>query len=113
MKTYLTTTKSGYLAILLVIACPFVSSQSEAMPSINAFTVVSTKANAPSIDTQTRPVKLEKDAVLVRNAPAKADPVAPAAASKKTEEKKTISRCWKRLMNMAREIRHAHSGSKK
>ncbi|SOD88767.1 hypothetical protein [Spirosoma fluviale] len=83
------------------------------MPSRNAFTAASINANAPLIDTQARPAKLEKDAVLVRNVPNKAEPVAPATAPKKTEEKKTISRCWKRLMNMAREIRHAHTNSKK
>ncbi|WP_461149507.1 hypothetical protein [Spirosoma pulveris] len=113
MKTYLTTMKPGCLALLLVVACPFVSLQTTAMPSVDAFTGTSINANAPLIDTQARPIKPEKDAVLVRNASVKAEPAAPATAPKKTEEKKTISRCWKRLMNMAREIRHAHTNSKK
>lgn len=113
MKTTLTKTAAGYLTVLSLITSPFVSLQTDAMPSQNAFTSSSVRTAGPVIDTQARPVKPEKDAVLVRNTTSKTDPVTPATTAKKTEDKKTISRCWKRLMNMAREVRHAHSSAKK
>jgi CxxC motif-containing protein len=70
-----------------------------------------TSTYAPTKSETDKPVK---STVLVRNTSAKTGTTVSTAAAKteKPAEKKTISRCWKRLMNMAREIRHAHTKAK-
>ncbi|GAB2528652.1 hypothetical protein [Spirosoma aerophilum] len=115
MRTNLIKYKTGYLAITVLMACSLTSLETSAMASRYAYTIESPSGKSTVIDTQARPVNAEKTAVLVRNSPTKPEPTAATTASKakNVEEKKTISRCWKRLMNMAREIRHAHSKTTK
>ncbi|WP_461071280.1 hypothetical protein [Spirosoma horti] len=115
MRINLRRTATGYFSIASLLICPLISSEVSAMPARDAFTTTSLLTKVPLIDTQTRPVNLDKTAVLVRNAPAKPEPAVTTAVAKdkKVEDKKTIGRCWKRLMNMAREIRHAHTSTNK
>lgn len=95
---------AGYVATASLVACPFVSSITIAMPLQTAFTTTLTSPEKSS-------VKQTNDPVLVRNTTAKSE--APATTSPaKVQDKQTIGRCWKRLMNMAREIRHAHHTKK-
>lgn len=55
--------------------------------------------------------KPARSVTLARNTSvkAKSGAVVTTARPKTDAEKKTIARCWKRLMNMAREIRHAQN----
>ncbi len=115
MRTILIKTTTGYLAIAALVACPFVSSETSAMSSRDAFTITSTLAKGPTVRTQVHPLNVDKNPGVARISPVKTEAVATTTApkEKKIEEKKTISRCWKRLMNMAREIRYAHRKSSK
>ncbi|WP_460940357.1 hypothetical protein [Spirosoma humi] len=115
MRVNLRKTATGYLAIASLLTCPLILSEISAMPVRDAFTTISPLTTAPLIDTQTRPVNYDKTPVLVRNSSAKPESAVATAVAKekKAEDKKTIGRCWKRLMNMAREIRHAHTNTSK
>ncbi|WP_157816055.1 hypothetical protein [Spirosoma pollinicola] len=115
MRINLIKTATGSLAIVSLLVCPLVSSKTTAMPSGSAFKTTSLLATEPLIRTQTRPTTLDKTTVLAKNSSAKTETVTTTTApkEKKIEEKKTISRCWSRLMNMAREIRHAHTSTSK
>ncbi|WP_052731269.1 hypothetical protein [Spirosoma radiotolerans] len=114
MRINLRRTATGCFAIASLLTSPLISSEISAMPARDAFTITSS-TKAPLIDTQARPVNLEKTPVLVKNTPVKPEPAGAtsAAKEKKVEDKKTIGRCWKRLMNMAREIRNAHTNTSK
>ena len=93
---------AGYVATASLIACPFVSSVAAPMPLQSAYPTTST--------TNSESVKLAKNHVLVRNTTASTTPAPTAGTVKgpKQQDKKTIGRCWKRLMTMAREMRKAH-----
>lgn len=115
MRINLRKAATGYFAIALLLTYPLVSSETDAMPARNASTMSGIVAPAPVTRAQTRPALLDKSPVLARNSSAKAEPAVTTAAVKeqKTDDKKAIGRCWKRLMNMAREIRHAHTNTTK
>ena len=115
MRVDLIKTATGYVAIALLLTCSLVSSEIIAMPAWNASSSTLITAPAPVVHTQVRPASLEKVPVLAKNSPAKAEPAVTTAVvkEKKADDKKTIGRCWKRLMNMAREIRHAHTSTSK
>jgi hypothetical protein len=80
----------------------------------------SVRGNAPKevsetpSSAKTDAVKLNKTVVLAKNSNTKTASVAPATTAKPqaSAEKKTIGRCWKRLMTMVREVRHAHTNNK-
>ena len=114
MRTNLRKTATGYFTIAFLLTCPLVSSEITAMPARNTATMRFSDATAPIRHAQTRPVSLEKTPVLAKNS-SKAEPAVTTAVVKeqKTDDKKAIGRCWKRLMNMAREIRHAHKNTTK
>lgn len=107
MKTPLTNKTAAYIVAALLAACPL------------TFSTASSKT-AFSATHQQLPAKKSEYPVLVRNTSnkesetaAKTDaPVAP-ANDKKVQDKKTISRCWQRLMNMVREVNHAHRNKQK
>lgn len=114
MRTTLTKTTTGYLVIVSLMACPLVSG---ALPLTGAPVSLAALTPDPVLHNQARPVNAEKYPALANNTVKKPEEgitaSAPKAKEKKTAEKKTISRCWKRLMNMAREIRHAHGKTQK
>lgn len=114
MRIDLKKTATGYFAIAFLLTCPLFSSETTAMPARNVATIPFIVGSAPVTTAQTRPVSLDKTPVLAKNS-SKAEPAVTAAVVKeqKTDDKKAIGRCWKRLMNMAREIRHAHSNTTK
>lgn len=68
--------------------------------------------SAPKETVESRPAA--KPVVLARNTNPKAAPVGTTTATKPLtlEEKKAVSRCWKRLMGMVREVNHAHRTKK-
>lgn len=113
MRTNLIRNVNGYIAFVLVVTCPFLAAPAHAISTQNASPAASKPAvliSRPGTD------KIAKSPVLVRNTPTKEEtPPVDATAPKetKTHDKKTISRCWKRLMDMVREANHTHKQSKK
>lgn len=63
---------------------------------------------------KTEAVKLNKPVVMAKHTGAKAGSSASTSGAKPltVEEKKAVSRCWKRLMGMVREVNHAHRAKK-
>ena len=102
MRTLLMKKAAGYIATASLVASPFLSSAATTAPAQTVFTTIHT--------TSTRPVRQNEDPALARNTSVKTDISAVKSTTKeqKVEDKKAIGRCWKRLMNMAREIRQAH-----
>ncbi len=105
MRTLLMKKTAGYVATASLIVCPLLSSITVAMPSQSGG-IYNTTSTANPVS-----VKSAKNPVLARNTTAPANPTPTVATVKvpKKEDKKTISRCWKRLMNMAREVHQAHT----
>ncbi|GAB4052047.1 hypothetical protein GCM10028810_52390 [Spirosoma litoris] len=89
---------AGYVATASLVACSFVTSVTVAMPSQVAFTTPSTTGKE----------SVKETPVLARNTTAKPETPATTTATVKEQDKKTIGRCWKRLMTMVREVSHAH-----
>ncbi|WP_460915625.1 hypothetical protein [Spirosoma areae] len=102
MRTLLMKKAAGYAATVSLIACPFVTTVTVAMPSQRAFTTT------PSPGTEA--VKRVTNPVLARNTTAKSDRTlaGPLPKEPKQHDKKTIDRCWKRLITMMREVSHSH-----
>ena len=96
----------SYLAPSLVTTGLFVSS-TLAMPLQGTLSTTSKPAKATVLQTKTETSGTTKNAVLVRNTTAKTEPAAKTAPARKSQDKQAVSRCWKRLMNMVREISHA------
>ncbi|OJW79014.1 MAG: hypothetical protein BGO59_09680 [Spirosoma sp. 48-14] len=84
------------LAVACLLASPFVSSVVVAMPQRMTSVLLDKPADNTSSSTRTSASKPESSA-----------PVA-MAKEQKGHDKQTISRCWKRIMGMAREVSHAH-----
>ncbi|MCK8492411.1 hypothetical protein M0L20_11160 [Spirosoma sp. RP8] len=102
MRTNLTRKVTNCVAILSLVACPFVPSVVKAMPAQGGLRTV------------TETEKLAKTPVLARNTTAKTETTPTTTTSKEPQhDKKTISRCWKRLMNMVREVNQAHKNTDK
>ena len=103
---------SGWLIIGACVVCW--ESAMAAQPEQKA------QPNPPKETTEARsaakpePAKVAKPVVLAKNTNPKAGSVAstPPAKPLTLEEKKAVSRCWKRLMSMVREVNHAHRAKK-
>jgi hypothetical protein len=113
MRTNLIRNVNGYIAFVALVTCPFLAAPAHAISTQNA-----SPAASKSIVLISRPGtdKTAKSTVLARNTPAKEEtPAVETTAPKepKTHDKKTISRCWNRLMNMVREANHAHKQNNK
>jgi len=106
---------TAFVAIASLAACPFVSTVTCAMP-LQGTPSSASKTPAES-DFRDRPEsdKLTRNTTLARNTTTKTETIPGTGSVKeqKTDDKKTIGRCWKRLMNMAREINHAHQSKSK
>lgn len=101
----------GFLAPSLLATGLFVSSATMAMPLQNTVPTASKSSQEVTVPSKTTSAK---NPALARNTTAKPESVVMATSTTpKTEDKKTISRCWKRLMNMVREINHAHTSKTK
>ncbi|MBC3788517.1 hypothetical protein [Spirosoma utsteinense] len=110
MRTEMRERGLGWLLLGACIVCVSLNSAKAAGPD-QSMPREKTSTDSP---TKSETNKRAKSTVLVRNTSNKTGTTASTAAVK-TEapaEKKTISRCWKRLMGMAREIRHAHTKNK-
>lgn len=105
MCTLLMKKAAGYVAIASLVACPFLSSVAVTLQTQPVLAGVS-KAGAD-------PVKKGETPALARNTASKPETTSTESSPKeqKVQDKKAIGRCWKRLMNMARELRHAHHKS--
>jgi hypothetical protein len=104
----------GYLVPSLLTTGLFVSSATMAMPLQNTVPTASRSSQEVTVQSKTASGSLTKSPALARNTTAKPEPVVTATSTTpKTQDKKTIGRCWKRLMNMVREINHAHTSKSK
>ena len=110
MRTSWTKKVTGYVAIASLVIGPFVSPVSHARPLQGVLTATPKSATESGVKAGAEPGKLTKNPVLARNTAVKPEPNSTAVPAKeqKTHDKKTIGRCWKRLMNMVREVNHAH-----
>ncbi|UFH54964.1 hypothetical protein [Spirosoma sp. KNUC1025] len=98
----------SYLAPSILTTSLFVST-TIAMPTQGSLPAASKTDKITAVQIKTEANSSSKTSVLARNTTTKTEAVATTVApAKKTQDKKTISRCWKRLMNMAREVSHAH-----
>ena len=111
MRILQTNKALSYLAPSLIITGLFVSSTTLAMPLQSAVLTASKPANETVLNTKAETGSLKKSTVLARNTTAKSEPAPTSTKTTvaKNQDTKTVSRCWKRLMNMVREIRHAQS----
>jgi hypothetical protein len=116
MRTNLIRKVTGCVAITVLVTSPLVTSLASSAPSQGGL-IASAKATtetAPFRD-KAESEKMVKAPVLIRKAPAKTE-TAPTTTTtpkeQKTHDKKTIDRCWKRLMTMVREVSHAHQTKK-
>ncbi len=107
MQKVLLPWQTGILTVALLIACLLLNSRTDAM----SIRQVIMKTQPASANSDVRQSNQNKTTVLVRNTghEAKADrtDAAPAVKPERLEDKKTVGRCWKRLMKNLREIRHA------
>lgn len=100
-------TKKAAACILVtasLVACPILSSVAVEMPTQSVVKTVQS----------VEPVKHSETPTLARNTTKKTEsPVTESSAKEpKVQDKKAIGRCWERLMNMAREVRHAQASKK-
>lgn len=100
------------MAITSLAASLFVSSVTLAMPTQGGLTASAKSASETDFRARADSDKLTRSSMSSRPAPEKPETAA-TGKSAKTEDKKTISRCWKRLMNMVREVNHAHKSRTK
>ncbi|QHV95235.1 hypothetical protein [Spirosoma endbachense] len=118
MRTNLIRKVTGCVAITVLVTSPLVTSFAGSAPSQGGL-IASAKATtetAPFRD-KAESEKMTKAPVLIRKAPTKTETTPTTTATtnpkeQKTHDKKTISRCWKRLMTMVREVSHAHQTKK-
>ena len=104
MRTLLMKKAAGYVATASLLVCSFVSSVTMAISTQSG-----THSTALTPTPTSASVHLAKNPVLARNTPAPVDTNPTVATAKvQKQDKKTMSRCWKRLMNMVREVHHAH-----
>lgn len=118
MKLTLMKRAVGSWTIAFLAASPLVIAIATVMPSQGALTNTPQPTNEAVVPTKTGSVKTP---VFVRNTTSAPERVTATQASekpvitakeKKKHDKKTISRCWKRLMDMAREANMAHRKKK-
>lgn len=109
MKKVLLSTSTGVLTFALLLTCPLLNTHSDAR-SVRQV-VLRTASSTTDPVTYTSPVK---PAVVARTnatesvAAKDKTETASVAKPKMQKDKKTMGRCWKRLMNNLREIRYAH-----
>ena len=100
----------NYVAPSLIVSCLLVSSLTMGTP---AQTVPASPTRSVSA---TQPYKQTgntgNNQVLVRNTTDRTEPVTAPVAAQKTQDKKAMGRCWKRLMQMIRDVNHAQSTKK-
>jgi len=114
MKKGLLSASTGVLTFALLLTCPLINTHSDA-GSIRQV-VLRTASSTTDPVTYANPVK---PAPVARTNAAESVAVkdktettpAPAAKPKMQKDKKTMGRCWKRLMSNLREIRYAHKKS--
>lgn len=96
-----------YAAGSLLIVAPFVLSTTLAMPAQGSVIKNPKPASETRVASGNNESKAVKGPVLARNTPAKTETALP-KEPQKVQSKQTIGRCWKRLMENLREVRHAH-----
>lgn len=112
MRTYLISNVAAYSAILTLSTLALLPAPAYPRPTQGGVVVSTDVGTRTKSDAE----KAVKAPVLARNTINKSEnapPTPTAETVQKTQDKKTISRCWKRLMNMARELNHAHKTKNK
>ncbi len=117
MKIFQNRKGVSYLACLLVSVGLFASSTALALSTQRTLLTTARTTKDPVLPIKTETNSPTKNSVLVRNTTAKTEPgpktTTTTAPAQKSEDKKTIGRCWQRLMNMVREANHVHRKSTK
>ncbi|WP_018618034.1 hypothetical protein [Spirosoma luteum] len=103
MRTLLTKKAACLVVTASLVFYPILSSVALKMPTQS---VVKTTQPAG-------PIKQNENPAMARNTAKKTEsPVTESPAKEKVQDKKAIGRCWKRLMNTVREIRHAQANKR-
>ncbi|WP_461088829.1 hypothetical protein [Spirosoma gilvum] len=102
MRTSLMNNEARCLAVVCLMTCPFVSPVTVAMPQ-NSASVNRLMDKPGDNSTSIAGSPTSKPELAMASSPAK---------EQKGHDKQNLSRCWKRLMGMAREVSHAHRNSK-
>jgi hypothetical protein len=105
MRTLLTKKAAACLMVTVsLVSYPILSSVALKMPTQSVV-----KTTQP-----VGPIKQSENPVMARNTAKKTESQATESPAKeqKSQDKKAIGRCWKRLMNTVREIRHAQTNKK-
>ncbi|WP_420146509.1 hypothetical protein [Spirosoma sp.] len=100
--------KSLLITASLLCAGLFVSTIMVAMPMQGGLSTTSKTVKETAMSTKAESGAFSKNPVVARNTTAKPEVATIPPADQKDQDKKTIGRCWKRLMNMVREVSHAH-----
>lgn len=112
MKIEIIKSASGWLIIGACVVCwgSAIAAQPEQKVQTNTPKEITESRSVAKIE----PAKVAKPVVLARSTNSKVGSVAstPPAKPLTAEEKKAVSRCWKRLMSMVREVNHAHRAKK-
>lgn len=109
MKKALLSTSTGALTFALLLTCPVLNSHSDA-GSIRQVVLRTASSTADPV-TYTNPVKptpVARTNASESVAAKDKTETKPAAKPKMQQDKKTMNRCWQRLMSNLREIRYAH-----
>jgi hypothetical protein len=105
MRTLLTKKAVACLVVTAsLVSYPILSSVALKMPTQS---IVKTAQLA-------EPIKQSENRALAHNTAKKTESPSTESPAKeqKAQDKKAIGRCWKRLMNMVREVRHAQTNKK-
>ena len=103
--------RTGWLAIGVITVLAATSSV-EAVPN-RVFSITQSKPEVDTHGTRLESVNPVKSPALARNTtPKPTEPAKTETTKPQAQDKQTMSRCWKRLMNMVRELNHAHRANK-
>ena len=96
------------------VACLVVTASLTSCPMLSSIAIQLPTQSVVKTAQSVEPVKQNENPTLARNTAKKTEPAATESPAKeqKAQDKKAIGRCWKRLMNMVREVRHAQTNKK-
>ena len=96
------------------VACLVVTASLISYPLLSSVAIEIPTQSVIKTAQLTEPIKQSENPTLARNTAKKTESSSPQSPAKeqKAQDKKTIGRCWKRLMNMVREVRHAQTSKK-
>lgn len=111
MRALLMNKVVNYSAVSLLVTSLFISTTASAMSYQGGLSTTVKSEKESVLVAKAEANESKKAPVLARNTAAKPAPATTAATAPKDHDKKTVSRCWQRLMTMVREVSHAHRTS--